>query len=45
MAEDLAAIEKIMKMRKIAVVGSIVTAALLVVAFFLPYAAGTQDYR
>lgn len=45
MAEDLTAIEKIMKMRKIAVVVSIVAAALLVAAFFLPYAAGTQDYR
>lgn len=45
MAEDLTAIEKITKMRKIAVAATIVAAALLVVAFFLPYAAGTQDYR
>ena len=45
MAEDLTAIEKIMKMRKIAAVVSIVAAALLVAAFFLPYAAGTQEYR
>ena len=45
MAEDLTAIEKIMKMRKIAVVVSIVAAALLVAAFFLPYAAGSQEFR
>lgn len=38
-------IEKNKQLGTIAVIATIVAAALLVVAFFLPYAAGTQEFR
>ena len=45
MAETITAGEKDVRTGKITAVATIVAAGLLVVAFFLPYAAGTQEYR
>ena len=37
--------EKNVETKRVAVIATIIAAALLVVAFFLPYAAGTQEFR